>query len=161
MNIPLNVVSGFGIRATAGDSILIATTTNELYLYQSILSSNKEALQIISCRTNNTSYKLIDQKIGSTTQQKDLAIKLPTNTVCYLRTFDSNIASAQLIYATGTPIFPQSNTYIYSSSTGSTTPYIGNYISSDKQVDIYFFSIILFLILVYFWRDIFKVDRYD
>jgi hypothetical protein len=52
------------------------------------------------------------------------------------------------------------NSIAYGGSTGSSTG-TSSSLTIDGQMQVYFFGIVLFIAMLFFFKDIFKVDRYD
>ena len=161
MNYPTDATSSnTGIRAVSGDSILLGTTTSPYTILHWNFQTTAQNSQLIQCRTNNNAYQTLNQAIGVSPSGygQDVFIVLPVNTVCYLRTFNSTLSSANLILVPyDLSLTPTSTGSITSTTTASSSQYL----SADKTADVFFFGIILFFIMVYYWKDRFKVDRYE
>ena len=99
---PFDAVTGSATQATAISSILVPTTTTPLYIYHYVMSTATASQQQIQCRTNLSTFKTLYQVSAAGFSSTDYRAVLPANTVCYLKSFDSTLTHAEIIFSTST-----------------------------------------------------------
>lgn len=86
-------------------------------------------------------------------KDQDVETAVTSTTTCQSVKVGNDSSTITAVYSTGPAIATTSIQQLPTATSSN--------ISIDKTVDLYFYGIVLFFILVFFWRNMFTVNKYD